>query len=88
MVSIRNNQFKTRNGNGDVIKICKYKIKKIRVIYSKVILLKSKITCDVSSNITSNFGVVVRVSSEKAINPIVTSDIKIPKEDYTETLSM
>jgi hypothetical protein len=47
-------------------------------MYSEVVLLKSKITCGVLNNITSNFGTVMQVSLEKGINPIVTRDIKVP----------
>lgn len=38
-------EFIILNDNSDVIKIRKYKIKKISVVYSKVALLKYKITC-------------------------------------------
>jgi hypothetical protein len=66
------------NDNGDVTKICKYKIKKIPVMYSNAVLPKSNIICGVLNNITSNFGAVMEISLRKAINPIVTTDIKIP----------
>jgi hypothetical protein len=59
MVSNRDNQFKIGNVNSDFIKICKYKIKKIPVIYSETVLLKSKIICGILNNITSDFGVVM-----------------------------
>jgi hypothetical protein len=65
MISARNNQFKVGDGNGDIMKICKYKIKKVHVTNSENALLKSKITRGVL-NTTSNFGVVMGVGLGKA----------------------
>jgi hypothetical protein len=76
--NIRNKQFEIRDDNGNIMKIFKYKIKKIHVTNSEITLLKSKITCGVLNNTTSHFAVVMGVGLRKAINPIVTRDIKIP----------
>jgi hypothetical protein len=69
------------------MKDLKTKFKKIHPIYSENVLLKSEVTCS-ALNMFSNFAVVTRVSFGKAITPIVTRDIKIPKEDCTEILCM
>jgi hypothetical protein len=67
MMSARNNQFKVGDGNGNIMRIFKYKIKKVHVTNSENALLKSKITRGVF-NTASDFGVVMGVGLGKA-NP-------------------